>query len=69
MEYAHIALALALMPVVFATVNLRKMPRLRGAPPAGTLVSILIPPATRPPTSPAASEPPWPPPAARSRWW
>jgi hypothetical protein len=43
MEYAHIALALALMPVVFATVNLRKMPRLRGMPDAGTLVSILIP--------------------------
>lgn len=43
MEYAHIALALALMPVVFATINLWKMPRLRGAPGPGTLVSILIP--------------------------
>ena len=43
MEYAHIALALALMPVVFGTINLWKMARLRGTPEPGTLVSILIP--------------------------
>jgi glycosyltransferase involved in cell wall biosynthesis len=43
MEYGHIALALALMPVVLGSINLWRMPRLRGAPPAGTLVSILIP--------------------------
>ncbi|WP_206932717.1 glycosyltransferase [Roseococcus thiosulfatophilus] len=43
MEFAHIALALALMPVIFSIINLRLMPRLSGKPPAGTKVSILIP--------------------------
>ncbi len=43
MEFAHIALALALMPVIFGIINLRLMPRLSGKPPAGTKVSILIP--------------------------
>ncbi|WP_207539043.1 glycosyltransferase family 2 protein [Sabulicella rubraurantiaca] len=43
MEYAHVALALALMPVVFGTINLLRMARPRGTPPEGTLVSILVP--------------------------
>lgn len=43
MEFAHIALALALMPIIFGTINLRRMPRLRDTPPDGTRVSILIP--------------------------
>jgi hypothetical protein len=43
MEYGHIALALALMPVVLGAINLWRMPRLRGVAPAGTLVSILVP--------------------------
>lgn len=43
MEYAHIALALALMPVMFGIINLRRMARLGGQPASGTLVSILIP--------------------------
>lgn len=43
MEFAHIALALALMPVIFGIINLRLMPRLNGKPPVGTRVSILIP--------------------------
>jgi glycosyltransferase involved in cell wall biosynthesis len=43
MEFAHIALALALMPIIFGIINLRRMPRLRGTPPTGTRVSILIP--------------------------
>lgn len=43
MEFAHIALALALMPVIFGIINLRLMPRLSGKPPAGTKVSILVP--------------------------
>jgi hypothetical protein len=43
MDYAHLALALALLPAVFGIINLRRMPRLAGTPPAGTKVSILIP--------------------------
>jgi glycosyltransferase involved in cell wall biosynthesis len=43
MEPAHFALALALMPIIFGAINLMKMPRLAGRPPAGALVSILIP--------------------------
>jgi glycosyltransferase involved in cell wall biosynthesis len=43
MEYAHFALALALMPVVFGIINLRRMARLGDKPASGTLVSILIP--------------------------
>ena len=43
MEFAHIALALALMPVIFAIINLRNMARVTGTPEAGTKVSILIP--------------------------
>ncbi|MFN3449382.1 MAG: glycosyltransferase [Roseococcus sp.] len=43
MDYAHIALALALMPIVFGVINLRRLPRLGATPPEGTLVSILIP--------------------------
>jgi hypothetical protein len=43
MEAAHIALGLALLPIVFGAINLRRLPRLAGAPPEGTLVSILIP--------------------------
>jgi glycosyltransferase involved in cell wall biosynthesis len=43
MEFAHIALALALLPIIFGVINLRRMPRLRGVPAEGALVSILIP--------------------------
>lgn len=43
MEYAHIALALALLPIIFGVINLIRMPRLHGKPGADTLVSILIP--------------------------
>ena len=43
MEFAHIALALALLPIIFGIINLRNLPRLRSTAPAGTLVSILIP--------------------------
>lgn len=43
MDYVHIALALALLPMIFGIINLRRMPRLHGTPPAGTKVSILIP--------------------------
>jgi len=43
MEYAHFALALALMPVLFGIINLRRMARLLGRPEAGARVSILIP--------------------------
>lgn len=43
MEYAHFALALALMPIIFGIINLRRMAVLRGTPAAGTCVSILIP--------------------------
>lgn len=46
MDYAWIALALALMPAGFGAVNLALLPRLSGraaAPPEGALVSILIP--------------------------
>ncbi|MBY0336160.1 MAG: glycosyltransferase [Acetobacteraceae bacterium] len=43
MDYAHIALALALMPIIFGIINLRRMPRLSGPAPSGTCVSILIP--------------------------
>ena len=43
MEYGHIALALALMPVMLGTINLWRMPRLRGTPAEGMLVSILVP--------------------------
>jgi len=43
MEYAHFALALALMPVIFGYINLRRMARLKAIPAEGTLVSILIP--------------------------
>ncbi|UPY38009.1 glycosyltransferase family 2 protein [Sediminicoccus sp. KRV36] len=43
MEYAHFALALALMPVLFGIINLRRMARLGGQPLAPTRVSILIP--------------------------
>ena len=43
MEFAHIALALSLLPIIFGSINLWRMPRLRGVPPTGTRVSILIP--------------------------
>lgn len=43
MDFAAIALALALLPVIFGIINLRRMPRLTGRPPAGSKVSILIP--------------------------
>ena len=43
MEYGHLPLALALLPIIFGAINLARMARLRGRPPAGTLVSILIP--------------------------
>ncbi len=43
MEAAHAALALALMPIIFGAINLWRMPRVRGTPAAGTLVSVLIP--------------------------
>lgn len=43
MDYAHIALALALMPIIFGIINLRRLARLTATPPAGTKVSILIP--------------------------
>jgi hypothetical protein len=43
MDFAHIALALALMPIVFGIINLRRLPRLAATPPAGVQVSILIP--------------------------
>lgn len=43
MDYEHIALALALLPIIFGTINLWRMPRLHGLPDAGTRVSILIP--------------------------
>lgn len=43
MEAAHLALALALLPMILGAINLLRMPRLRGTPEAGTLVSILIP--------------------------
>lgn len=43
MDFAPIALALALMPIIFGIINLRNMPRLTGRPADGTMVSILIP--------------------------
>ncbi len=43
MDYGHFALALALLPIIFGAINLWRMPRLHGTPPAATLVSILIP--------------------------
>ena len=43
MDYGHLPLALALLPIIFGAINLARMPRLHGRPPAGTLVSILIP--------------------------
>ncbi len=43
MDYGHLPLALALLPLIFGAINLWSMPRLHGRPPAGTLVSILIP--------------------------
>jgi glycosyltransferase involved in cell wall biosynthesis len=43
MEAAHVALALALLPVILGAINLWRMPRLAGRPPEGALVSILIP--------------------------
>jgi cellulose synthase/poly-beta-1,6-N-acetylglucosamine synthase-like glycosyltransferase len=43
MEFAHIALALSLLPIIFGIINLRRMPRLRGVPAPGTRVSVLIP--------------------------
>ncbi|MDB5414871.1 MAG: glycosyl transferase [Rubritepida sp.] len=43
MEYAHVALGLALLPVVFGVMNLVGMPVPRGTPKPGTRVSILIP--------------------------
>ena len=43
MDYAHIALALALLPLIFGTINLIRLPVARGTPAAGTRVSILIP--------------------------
>jgi glycosyltransferase involved in cell wall biosynthesis len=43
MDYGHLALALALLPISFGIINLVRMRRLHGTPPAGTLVSILIP--------------------------
>ena len=43
MDYGHLPLALALLPIIFGAINLARMPRPRARPPAGTLVSILIP--------------------------
>jgi hypothetical protein len=45
MEFAWIALGLALLPTAFGAVNLTLLPRLHGAadPPPATLVSILVP--------------------------
>lgn len=43
MEAAHVALALALLPVILGAINLWRMPRLHDHPAEGTLVSILIP--------------------------
>ncbi len=43
MEYGHLPLALALLPIIFGAINLARMPRLRGRPAAATSVSILIP--------------------------
>ncbi|MDB5379248.1 MAG: glycosyl transferase [Rubritepida sp.] len=43
MEPAHIALALAGLPVIFGLINLIRLPVARGTPPLGTRVSILIP--------------------------
>jgi hypothetical protein len=43
MEFAHFALALALMPVIFGIINLLQMARVTGTPGAGAKVSILIP--------------------------
>ena len=43
MDYGHLALALAVLPIIFGVINLRHIPRLGGTPPAGTVVSILIP--------------------------
>jgi len=43
MDYGHLPLALALLPLIFGAINLWCMPRLRGRPAAGTVVSILIP--------------------------
>jgi len=43
MDAAHIALALALMPIIFGAINLWRMPVPRGVAPEGTLVSILVP--------------------------
>lgn len=37
-EYAHIALALALLPIIFGVINLIRMPRLHGKLGADTLV-------------------------------
>lgn len=43
MDAAHIALALALMPIIFGAINLWRMPVPRGRAPEGALVSILVP--------------------------
>jgi glycosyltransferase involved in cell wall biosynthesis len=43
MDPAPIALTLAALPAGLGAVNLALLPRARGTPPAGTLVSILIP--------------------------
>ena len=43
MDYGHLPLALALLPIIFGAINLARMPRLRGRPAPGTVVSILIP--------------------------
>jgi hypothetical protein len=43
MELALFALALALLPALLGAANLLLLPRARGVPPEGTLVSILIP--------------------------
>lgn len=43
MDFGHLPLALALLPIIFGAINLARLPRLRGRPAAITLVSILIP--------------------------
>lgn len=43
MDYGHLPLALALLPIIFAAINLARLRQLRGRPAAAQLVSILIP--------------------------
>ena len=42
-DLALLALALAAIPALYGAVNLALLPRARGTPPAGTLISILVP--------------------------